>query len=388
MVVMRFIQEWKALWRGDPSLPLDSGRPHRPEEGRPGDPSLPPFPRTRLVAFSLVILGGELLSQLPLPQVLEHPLGTCLGGLAALLFTAMAIDVAVYGLRALGEGWRRWARLAALSVLLVGLLPISRGVTEAWRNAMDDMRAGFEAGYRDGTHLQTPPAPRKLPRTHHPLEHVATWGMTAGFAILFHRMARHREEAERQRALTSTLRDQALRAKLAPHFIFNTLNTLHAQIEADPRAAQATTERLAQLFRQVVEVADHPTIPLRQELSFVEAYLAIEQDRLGSRLRTAIDVPEELEDTPVPPLALQVLVENAVKHGVAASETGGTVAIRATRLGSTLQLCVTDSGQGAGSAPGTGTALDTLRQRLAKPEDLTLQRTAEGFRACFVWRHA
>lgn len=90
-------------------------------------------------------------------------------------------------------------------------------------------------------------------------------------------------------------REQALSAKLAPHFLFNTLNTLHAQIEADPRGAQATTERLAALFRQVLEVSERPTVPLKQELAFVEAYLGLEQARLGDRLQVRIEVPEELE---------------------------------------------------------------------------------------------
>ncbi|WP_306589689.1 sensor histidine kinase [Geothrix sp. 21YS21S-4] len=183
-------------------------------------------------------------------------------------------------------------------------------------------------------------------------------------------------------------REQALRAKLAPHFIFNTLNTLHAQIEQDPRGAQATTERLAQLFRQVIAVADEPTLPLKQELEFVEAYLGIEQARLGDRLRVVIDIPESLETAQIPPLSLQVLVENAVKHGVAPLEQGGEVRIGAERREGVLWIWVEDPGTGVSPQKGTGTALETLRQRLEKPEDLVLDRVEGRHRVGIRWRQA
>lgn len=183
-----------------------------------------------------------------------------------------------------------------------------------------------------------------------------------------------------------TAREEALCAKLAPHFLFNTLNTLHAQIEADPRGAQATTERLAALFRQVLEVSDRPVVPLKQELGFVEAYLGIEQARLGDRLRVRVEVPEELESAAIPPLSLQVLVENAVKHGIAPLEQGGEIRISAKREGADLIVEVSDPGTGIGAHAGTGTALETLRARLAKPEDLTLAREGGRTVASFRWR--
>ncbi len=192
-------------------------------------------------------------------------------------------------------------------------------------------------------------------------------------------------------ALVVRAREEALRAKLAPHFIFNTLNTLHAQIEADPRGAQATTERLAALFRQVIEAAERPTVPLRDELRFVEAYLGIEQARLGDRLKVRVDVPEELDACELPPLSLQVLVENAVKHGVAPLERGGEIRISARLEGRDLIVEVRDPGPGTERGPGgtgTGTALKTLAARLARPEDLRLLREEGGTVASFRWRQA
>ena len=203
-----------------------------------------------------------------------------------------------------------------------------------------------------------------------------------------YRMTSHRREAERQRDLANMAAQAALRGKVAPHFIFNALNTLHAQIEADPREAQATTERLAELFRRVVEAANHPSIPLKQELAFIEAYLGIEQARLGDRLRVSIEVPEELESVHVPPLSLQVLVENAIKHGVAPLEQGGEVRIGAECKDGILNLWVEDPGTGVSPEKGTGTALETLRQRLERPEDLVMGMVDARHRVSFRWRQA
>jgi hypothetical protein len=185
-------------------------------------------------------------------------------------------------------------------------------------------------------------------------------------------------------ALLRDARDGALRARLAPHFLFNALNTLHAQIEGDPRAALATTERLAGLFRQVLEVSEHATLPLRRELAFVEDYLGIERARLGDRLRVRVTVPESLLDCPIPVLALQTLVENAVKHGVSPLEAGGEVHIGAVQSGPHLDVWVEDPGTGrASGGNGTGRALENLRQRLGRAGDLRMGRVGGKHRASF-----
>ncbi|HEX9081850.1 MAG TPA: histidine kinase, partial [Holophagaceae bacterium] len=203
------------------------------------------------------------------------------------------------------------------------------------------------------------------------------------------------------------LRDQVLRFRLAPHFLFNTLASLRAQMDSDPDGAKATADRLSQLFRELLKLSGADTIPLGRELGFVEAYLGIELARMGRRLHVRVEVPEALEQAVVPPLALQVLVENAVKHGVAPLEQGGEIRIGAELQPSLAQpapydlkafmsvlepkdlvVWVEDPGTGQSNHRGSGTALDSLRQRLAKPEDLTLERTASGFRVAFRWRQA
>jgi two-component sensor histidine kinase len=176
----------------------------------------------------------------------------------------------------------------------------------------------------------------------------------------------------------------ALRSRLMPHFLFNAFNTLHAQIEEEPAAAQETTERLAGLFRQVLEVTEQPTVSLKRELAFVEDYLGIERSRMGARLRVVVDVGEEVGNAQVPVLALQVLVENAIKHGIEPRVDGGELRIHAHLEGRRLCVSVQDSGDGSSRASnGTGRALANLRARLVRPKDLVLGPVPGGFQASF-----
>jgi hypothetical protein len=205
---------------------------------------------------------------------------------------------------------------------------------------------------------------------------------------------RQRAEAATQARLRREAEEAALRTRLAPHFIFNALNTLKAQIELAPSEATATADRLAALFRQVLVLADRRTVPLREELSFVEAYLGIERARLGARLRVRIEVADGLEAVEVPSLSLQVLVENAVKHGVAPREEGGEVLIWARWSGPgadrRLLVGVESPGEpGAEATPavsGTRTGLQSLRGRLESPGDLIIGTRGDRYRAEFSCR--
>ncbi len=220
----------------------------------------------------------------------------------------------------------------------------------------------------------------------------ATWvfgSLVVG--LVLDQVEKRRAAAERTARQLREARDAALRARLAPHFIFNALGTLQAQIEKDPAAAIDTADRLARLFRQALAAAGRPVVPLREELDFVEAYLGIERSRLGNRLRVKVDVPEELEEVEIPPLSLQVLVENAIQHGVAPREDGGEIVIRARRSapgeneGVVLSV---ENPLAPSSRPGTGNGLETLRGRLANPGDLTVSSSGGLFHAEFWWSTA
>ncbi len=220
----------------------------------------------------------------------------------------------------------------------------------------------------------------------------ATWVFASlVIGLVLDQVEKRRAAADQTARQLREARDAALRARLAPHFIFNALGTLQAQIEKDPAAATATADALARLFRQALAAAGRPTVPLREELEFVEAYLGIERSRLGHRLRVKIDVPEELEQIEVPPLSLQVLVENAVQHGIAPREDGGEVVVRARRSApgenEGIVLSV-ENPLAPSSRPGTGNGLETLRGRLANPGDLAVSSSGGVFHAEFRWSAA
>ena len=276
----------------------------------------------------------------------------------------------VFGFSDMPSGWRRWIRFLGMGAVGATVL-LGAGDFFSWAHNRLLVVLGGQPWHDS-------------PRTMQGF--LAACLVTVILALLFQRIERHRHEADCQRRLAEESIEVALRARLAPHFIFNALNTLHAQIEADPKGAEATTEKLAALFRQVLEVSDQATIPLRQELAFIEAYLGIEQSRLGDRLAVAIAVTEEWEGYQVPPLSLQVLVENAIKHGVNPLEQGGEVRIGAERRGGALFLWVEDPGPGFSTLRGTGTALETLRQRLERPEDLEMGMLEGRHRVGFRWR--
>lgn len=123
-------------------------------------------------------------------------------------------------------------------------------------------------------------------------------------------------------------RYSALQARIRPHFLFNTLNSLSALIRRDPVTAEGMVDDLADLFRVSLEKR-HRLVPLREEMETTQAYLNIERVRAGDKLVVDWDVPQSLLETPVPVFSLQPLVENAVHHGVMQRDDGGTVSIRA-----------------------------------------------------------
>jgi hypothetical protein len=192
----------------------------------------------------------------------------------------------------------------------------------------------------------------------------------------------------RLESLVRTQRDLLVQSQLAPHFLFNSLSTLKGQIADEPLEAQVTADRLSRLFRDLMDLGSQTSVPLSRELAFVESFLGLEQARLGARLQVSVEVPAELEDFPVPPLSLQVLVENAVRHAIAPRVEGGKLSIRASRVPAGLALVVEDPGTGQSANPGTGRGLQVLRARLARPSDLTFETLPVGHRVTLLLRDA
>jgi two-component system sensor histidine kinase LytS len=187
--------------------------------------------------------------------------------------------------------------------------------------------------------------------------------LALGLARLF---STQLEIAERQmnEILLSKAELRALQAQINPHFIFNALNTIVSFCRTDSETARNLLVRLGDFLRR--GFADpRDFIPLRQELGHVEAYLEIERARFGDRLRVEYDV--EVEDIMVPPLILQPLVENAVRHGIMPTTAGGTLHIRTTLVDNECLITVKDTGVGFDpltGLSGNGIGLKNVDKRL------------------------
>lgn len=172
-------------------------------------------------------------------------------------------------------------------------------------------------------------------------------------------------DEERALKLAAEARLSSLESRIHPHFLFNTLNSISSLIPVNPERAEEIVGKLAALLRSSLDTSRQNLIPLAQELSIVRDYLEIEKARFGERLDYRVDVPAELGSLEVPPLSLQSLVENAVKHGVAGQKAGGRISIVVSNAGGALRLEVRDSGPGFDLAEiRSGHGLENLIDRL------------------------
>jgi len=163
---------------------------------------------------------------------------------------------------------------------------------------------------------------------------------------------------------------QVLRAQINPHFLFNALNNLRALINEDPTRAREMLSRLSNTLRHTLQHSAKERVPLADELAVVRDYIALEQLHHEERLRVDWQVDPATAGASVPPMLLQLLVENAIKHGIARTPGGGVVDIGLKRDGARLAVAVSNPGQwtpgGSGSADSTGLGLVHLRERLAR----------------------
>jgi sensor histidine kinase YesM len=157
----------------------------------------------------------------------------------------------------------------------------------------------------------------------------------------------------------------ALAQQLDPHFLFNSLNTLAALIEPANEPAQHYVEGLADVYRYVLLSRERPTVPLTEELAFVQTYVALQKVRFRDNVQAHYDVPPAALGHHVAPLSVQVLVENALKHNEASQARPLHLRLVADAAGTTLRVENTYQPRPAGLAPGTGTGLANVRQRYA-----------------------
>jgi LytS/YehU family sensor histidine kinase len=204
---------------------------------------------------------------------------------------------------------------------------------------------------------------------------------------LHYQRQKETENALRQASLESEL--SAIKAQLNPHFLYNVFNTISASVPPEMEDTREMIAKLADLFRYQLKASRVEFVKLKDELEFIEKYLALEKDRFGNRLRTSIDLEDDCLDERIPPMILQPIVENAIKHGIAPKIEGGEVKIKIGRTANELTCEVTDSGVGMTANEeiiGKGVGLTNTTLRLEKMFGKTLhfqQNQPSGFRVWF-----
>jgi hypothetical protein len=259
------------------------------------------------------------------------------------------------------------------------------------RELADEIRAEI-AAEMEGRPRQRRPRTRDLGDF---LPELAFLWIVMSAAIKIAYAGRAKAEA---RAAEETLRRQVVEARMAamqaqvePHFLFNTLASIDHLIEVDPPRASTMQKNLIALLRAAMPAMRDTQATLGRELQVVRPYLEIMKMRMQERLRAEVAVPEGLQSADFPPMMLQSLVENAIKHGLEPRPEGGTVSVTAEVLHGKLSVTVADTGVGFGRAAtaGTGTGLESIRERLkliygAEAELRIAENAPHGTRATIV----
>jgi len=310
------------------------------------------------------LLGGHLLLALACLFAVADAAAwgrAVLNGSATLLPALLLWLLLSCALKSVLVGWRRGAQAAAAAAL--GMLSGAAGWAFGLLGTADATVAPAFGG----------PLPSLL------------CGAVAGWAM-FHWLALR---AQAQLPADTTARLAELQSRIRPHFLFNTLNTALSLVRLDPARAEGVLEDLAELFRAAL--ADDTaggradgSVTLADEVELAKRYLAIEQIRFGARLQLSWELDPAAAGARVPPLLLQPLVENAVRHGVEPASDGGSIHVSTqVRLGRAV-LTITNSVPSAASAPGHGIALRNVRERLRLMHDVAalidVQRVPGEFR--------
>jgi sensor histidine kinase YesM len=227
------------------------------------------------------------------------------------------------------------------------------------------------------------------------LEAITVYGVAVGIFYMrrYQEQLRTKEQQEADLRLHAKQMELAvLKAQLNPHFLFNTLNSINALVGSDPEGARQVLAKLAEVLRYSLESDRLPLVPLADELRFVETYLEIEKARFGKRLQVKMEVDESARPLSVPPMILQPLAENAVRHGIAPKEEGGEILLRVLQRENFLEIEVADNGMGVVTAQtgdllknGTGLRNTDLRLRkmFGEAAGLQISNGKDGFRVRF-----
>jgi sensor histidine kinase YesM len=205
---------------------------------------------------------------------------------------------------------------------------------------------------------------------------IFIYAAVAGWIYTLHYHRRSKEQAVREADLKRMAREaelKALKAQINPHFLFNALNSVNSLMVKDPERAREMNAQLAGILRYALDGSEKEIVTLRKEMGFVEDYLGIEKIRLENKLQIKINMGDGLMDIKVPPMTLQPIVENAIKHGIAGRTKGGSVSISAEVVNDKLKFQVNDTGNG----------IDTLENNTMLERGVGLRNTLERLKRLY-----
>lgn len=184
--------------------------------------------------------------------------------------------------------------------------------------------------------------------------------------MVWHYLERNRKDELDRLNLEKTVKDlelKTIKSHINPHFIFNSLNSIRALVDENPKRARTAITELSNILRSSLQVEKMETVPLSKELDIVKDYLALEQMRFEERLKVEMDIDEDTLDQPVPPMMLQTLVENAIKHGISKRINGGVIKIISKFTDKDFELIVQNTGKLENNKP-EGFGFKSTRDRL------------------------
>jgi len=184
--------------------------------------------------------------------------------------------------------------------------------------------------------------------------------------MIWHYLERNRKDEVDRLNLEKTVKElelKTIKSHINPHFIFNSLNSIRALVDENPKRARTAITELSNILRSSLQVEKMETVPLHKELDIVKDYLALEQMRFEERLKVEMDIDEDTLNQPIPPMMLQTLVENAIKHGISKIINGGVIKIISRFADKNFELIVQNTGNlNKGVSEGFG--IKSTRDRL------------------------
>jgi two-component sensor histidine kinase len=185
--------------------------------------------------------------------------------------------------------------------------------------------------------------------------------------MVWHFVEKNRIDQEQKFNFENTVKElelKTIKSHINPHFIFNSLNSIRALVDENPQRARKAITELSNILRSSMQAEKMETVPLHKELDIVKDYLALEQMRFEERLRVEFKIDEDTLEQPVPPMMLQTLVENAIKHGISKSINGGFVKICSNFTNDSHELIVQNSGKLNGNLNKDGFGIKSAQDRL------------------------